>query len=213
MNMVVIARDAIPQGGQLELTTGRLRLHRQDDPELPLTPGEYVLVEVSDTGVGMDQRTLARIFEPFFTTKPVGKGTGIGLATVYGIMKNGGGHIAARSTQGKGTTFDLYFPSATVTADAPTAVQALTHSSGEETVLLVEDDPALRNLAHRILESAGYTVFAASGVEHAERILHELTGDIALVITDVVMPDGDGVELVLRISRTKPKVKVLFMSM
>ncbi len=212
MNLVVNARDAMPQGGRLELTTCKLPLHRQEDPALPISPGEYVLVQVSDSGIGMDQPTLQRIFDPFFTTKPVGRGTGIGLATVYEIMKRVGGHIAVQSQPGKGTTFDLYFPSATVTNRTEAAVLSRAPSAGEETVLLVEDDPALRNLARRILDSAGYTVYAASGVEHALRILQELTGEISLVITDVVMPDGDGTELVSRIARTRPKAKVLFMS-
>jgi PAS domain S-box-containing protein len=212
MNLVVNARDAMPQGGRLELTTCKLPLHRQDDPALPISPGEYVLVQVSDTGIGMDQPTLQRIFDPFFTTKPVGKGTGIGLATVYGIMQRVGGHIAVRSLPGKGTTFDLYFPSATAASASEGSVLPKTPWTGEETLLLVEDDPALRNLAQRILDSAGYTVYATSGVEHAERILHEFTGEISLVITDVVMPDGDGAELVSRIARTRPKTKVLFMS-
>ncbi|HJX83992.1 MAG TPA: ATP-binding protein, partial [Candidatus Angelobacter sp.] len=212
MNLVVNARDAMPKGGQLELTTRRLSWLRQGDHSLPISPGEYVVVQVSDTGSGMDEATLKRIFEPFFTTKPVGKGSGIGLATVYGIMHDVGGHIAVQSQPGKGTSFDLYFPSAVVASGAEVSVRPMPSPAGEETVLLVEDDPALRNLAQRVLDTAGYTVYAASGVEHAERILHEFTGEISLVITDVVMPDGNGAELISRMARTRPKAKVLFMS-
>lgn len=211
MNLVVNARDAMPKGGQLDLSTFKL-FWRQRDYSLPIDPGEYVVVQVSDTGSGMDEATLKRIFDPFFTTKPVGCGNGIGLATVHAIMQHAGGHIAVRSQPGKGTTFDLYFPSAAVGSGTEVSARSMPSPAGEETVLLVEDDPALRNLAQRVLDAAGYTVYAASGVEHAERILHEFTGEISLVITDVVMPDGDGVELVSRIARTRPKAKVLFMS-
>jgi PAS domain S-box-containing protein len=212
MNLSVNARDAMPQGGLLEFTTRKIGAGEPREQSAVLGPGEYVFLQISDTGIGMDEATIRRIFEPFYTTKPLGKGTGLGLATVYGIMQRVGGRVGVRSQLGQGTAFDLYFPSAKAASEMRADVQLHPVPSGEETVLLVEDDSALRNLAHKILHAAGYTVLTASGVEGAERVLQEFTGDIALVITDVVMPDGGGDELVSRIARTKPKTKVLFIS-
>jgi len=142
----------------------------------------------------------------------VGQGTGLGLATVYGIMQQLEGHVSVASEAGKGTTFTLLFPCSSsripdVTADAATA-----NAGGDETILLVEDDPALRHLVHRILGTAGYAVLSAGGVEDAERILHEFTGEIALVVTDVVMPDGGGEQLVAKLNQMRPETKVLFIS-
>jgi PAS domain S-box-containing protein len=212
MNLSVNARDAMPKGGLLKFTTRRIAAGEPREQSAVLGQGDYVLLQISDTGIGMDEATIRLIFEPFYTTKPRGKGTGLGLATVYGIMERVGGHIAVRSQLGQGTTFDLFFPTAAAASDMQADVCPDPALSGEETILLVEDDFSLRNLAHRILHSAGYTVLTASGVESAERVLQEFSGDIALVITDVVMPDGGGDELVSRIARTKPKAKVLFMS-
>jgi PAS domain S-box-containing protein len=212
MNLAVNARDAMSQGGLLEFTTRKIAAGEPREPSVALGSGEYILLQISDTGIGMDEATIRRIFEPFYTTKPLGKGTGLGLATVYGIMERIGGHIGVSSKPGQGTAFNLYFPSAKAVSEMQAGVRPDSVSSGEETVLLVEDDSALRNLAHRILHSAGYTVLTASGVEGAERVLQEFSGDIALVITDVVMPDGGGDELVSRIARTKPSTKILFIS-
>ena len=160
----------------------------------------------------MDTDTQERIFEPFFTTKPVGQGTGLALATVYGIMQQLEGHVGVESELGKGTTFTLYFPSSKSTIETVISTQESSNATGSETVLLVEDDPALRHLLHRILDSAGYTVLSASGVEDAERILLEYSGDVALIVTDVVMPDGGGEALVARLSLSRPEIKVLFIS-
>lgn len=212
MNFAVNARDAMPTGGTLRFVTRKTTLKAEDAKSRSLPAGEYVLLEISDTGMGMDKATQERIFEPFFTTKPVGKGTGLGLSTVYGIMEQLGGGVAVDSELGKGTTFQLYFPATQSANDERLPQRANSKSSGHETLLLVEDDVSLRHLAEKILHATGYTILSASNTEDAARVLLEFSGRVHLVITDVVMPGGGGQELVERLARTRPDTKVLFMS-
>jgi PAS domain S-box-containing protein len=215
MNLVVNARDAMPRGGALtiearvtELDDNYVRTHR------PAVAGRYALLAVSDTGIGMDEETRARIFEPFFTTKEPGKGTGLGLATVYGIVKQNGGFIWVYSEPGLGSTFKVYLPLAEqgampAAAPAPTGDHA---GQGTETVLLVEDSPAVRSATRAILSRYGYAVLEAPDSEVALRIAASHGGPIHLLLTDVVMPGASGRELAEQIARIRPGTKVLFMS-
>jgi PAS domain S-box-containing protein len=214
MNLVVNARDAMPQGGKITVETMNVELDGEyARTHLEVRPGPHVQLSVSDTGTGMDAQTLSRVFEPFFTTKGEGKGTGLGLATVHGIVKQSGGHIALYSELGHGTTFKLFFPSLAQGEESsslpppPAPTQA-----GNETVLLVEDSEPVRLLARRILESAGYRVLEASGGEVAERIAREHPGEIHLLLTDSVMPVMGGSEVARRISARRPDVKIVYMS-
>lgn len=211
MNLTVNARDAMHSGGKIGFVTSSLRLQERD-PHRNLEAGSYVILTVTDTGTGMDRGTLAHIFEPFFTTKEVGKGTGLGLSTVYDIMQDSGGSISAASEPGRGTTFTLYFPASAADESKAAAGPGESVEQGSETILLVEDDESLRRLSSTVLDNAGYTVYAASGVEDAERIFHEVGPAIKLVITDVVMPDGGGVKLVTDLTQQRPDMKVLFVS-
>ncbi|HYX68070.1 MAG TPA: PAS domain S-box protein, partial [Terriglobales bacterium] len=211
LNLAANARDAMPSGGTLRFVTAMLRL-RVPDSGRNLLAGEYAVLTVTDTGCGMDPATVSRVFEPFFTTKEVGKGTGLGLSTVYAIVQQAGGQISVASSPGRGTTFSLYFPAADREGVSRRKERVEHAARGSETILLVEDDSALRALSTRILHDAGYTVFAASGVEDAACMMQELSTRVDLVITDVVMPDGGGMELVSRVTKTRPGVRVLFMS-
>jgi len=211
MNLAANARDAMKSGGQLRFVTSNLRLHA-NDARLALTAGDYVVLTVKDSGVGMDQATISRIFEPFFTTKEVGKGTGLGLSTVYGIVQQAGGNIAVASEPGRGASFSLYFPVTEIGIESEAQPQLEPSVHGTETILLIEDDAALRALAQRVLESAGYTVYGAPGVEEAARILQEISRAFDLVVADVVMAGGGGVDFVRKLQRHQPDTKVLFMS-
>jgi PAS domain S-box-containing protein len=215
MNLAVNARDAMPKGGQLCITTSRAQI--EDDyvrqhPEA--RPGTFVCLRVSDTGCGMDRRTLDRIFEPFFSTKEIGKGTGLGLATVYGILKQHQGWIEVSSQLGSGTTFELYFPAtarkpqAADTSSAPPSIRG-----GRETILLVEDEPNLRQFVREVLRQYEYRVIeAASGVE-ALKAWDEHDGQIHLLLTDMVMPEGmTGKEVAAQLRKRKPELKVVFTS-
>jgi PAS domain S-box-containing protein len=214
MNLAVNARDAMPKGGKLTIETADVFL---DDAyarkHVAVTPGPYVMLAVSDTGCGMDAATQARVFEPFFTTKALGKGTGLGLATVYGIVKQSGGSIWIYSELGKGTTFKMYLPRVD---DMVTQVK-LSHAvaddcRGTETVLVVEDEETIRSLVHGILETRGYTVLEANcGVEGLE-ICQKYPHTIHLLLTDVVMPQMSGPELAGKLASLRPETKVLFMS-
>ena len=214
MNLAVNARDAMPGGGKLTVQTAQVRLdEEQARHHSELTAGEYVLLSVSDTGTGMTDEVKAHLFEPFFTTKPVGKGTGLGLATCYGIVKQSGGHIAVESELGKGTTFQVYLPS--VEPDAPAVARADegTHlPRGKEAVLLVDDEPALREMAGSMLGDLGYTVLAAANGEEALRMSESHRGEIHLLITDVVMPKLGGKELAGILRTARPAIKTLFAS-
>lgn len=212
LNLAVNARDAMPNGGRFEFTSQRIVLSGNGQSASPLKEGEYAVITATDTGCGIDKTNLGRIFEPFFTTKPVGKGTGLGLSTVYGIMKQNGGHVTVESEVGKGTSFKLFFPLGKAQAQSKLPEAPNRSSTCNETVLLVDDDAALRQLSAKVLEGIGYRVLCAAGVEEAERQLYEFGGEIHLLMTDVVMPGGSGELLVERLGKIRPRTGVLFMS-
>jgi len=213
LNMAVNARDAMPEGGPLTLETRHVEVDPTDArQQVGLAPGPYEVLSVSDTGAGMDAATAARVFEPFFTTKPVGKGTGLGLATVYGIVKQSGGHITVYSKLGSGTTFRIYLPRTERSESAPVAVAEAVARRGTEVVLLAEDDANLRALTRDILASEGYTVLDSQDAEDALRIAKRQDGTIHLLLTDVVMPHMSGRTLADAVRRFRPDVKVLYMS-
>jgi PAS domain S-box-containing protein len=214
LNLMVNARDAMPDGGRLTLTTANvegdeiLRRH-----QAAATAGPYVQLTVSDTGVGMDPATQARIFEPFFTTKPSGEGTGLGLSTVYGIVKQHGGHVSIESAPGQGSTFTVYLPLLAQAAETIEVGPADTEAArGCETVLLVEDEAAVRSMARDVLELSGYTVLEAANGEAALGVAKEHRGPIHVLLTDVVMPGMNGRMLADRLVRMRPDLKVLYMS-
>jgi PAS domain S-box-containing protein len=215
MNLIVNARDAMPKGGKLTIATANLDLTEAElrsDPDV--RPGPYAMVSVSDTGVGMDAETRAHLFEPFFTTKEVGKGTGLGLATVHGIVKQSRGHIEVQSEPGKGTTFRIYLPRVPTSVEKSNgeAPQGLPSARGQETLLLVEDEELVRRLTRTILLRSGYTVLEARNGREALQIAEQQPGAIHLLVTDVVMPEMNGHELYQRLSRVRPDLRVLFMS-
>jgi CheY-like chemotaxis protein len=213
MNLAVNARDAMPNGGTLFIETALVELPTSGTVRHPeARPGKFISLSVRDSGCGMDTATLQRIFEPFFTTKSPGKGTGLGLATVYGIVKQSGGHIFAYSEPGKGTAFKIYFPpvAGSVAADTPAPDEEAPR--GSETILLVEDEEALREITREILEAAGYTVLEAAHGAAALHLSERHQGKISLLITDVVMPGLTGSELAVRLTAERADMKVLFMS-
>ena len=215
VSLAVNARDAMPAGGRLTIETAMVQL---DDTfavtHVAMTPGEYNLIAVSDSGEGMDAETSARIFEPFFTTKEQGKGIGLGLATVYGMVKQSGGHISVYSEPGHGSVFKIYLPPAALpSAPQPVGRRGATGAiRGWETVLLVEDEDAVRALAREVLRRHGYVVLEARHGFDALRVVERHTNVIHLMITDVVMPFMSGRELAERLSTVRPKMRVLFMS-
>jgi two-component system cell cycle sensor histidine kinase/response regulator CckA len=215
VNLAVNARDAMPSGGHLVIETGTAEIGPEAGRRMfPPPPGEYAVMTVSDTGTGMDPETMAHIFEPFFTTKPPDKGTGLGLSTVYGIVKQLGGDVRIQSQPGHGTRVRIYLPRiAAAEPDTPGAIaeQSLP-ASAHGTILLVEDDPALRVLAERVLAAVGYTVLAAPNGPEALAICRRHAGAIDLIATDVVMPGMSGRALVEQVSAQRPGVKVLYMS-
>jgi signal transduction histidine kinase/CheY-like chemotaxis protein len=210
MNLVLNARDAMPDGGVLTLATANV--HFEAQPEEDVRAGDYVMLEVTDTGIGMDEGTRARLFEPFFTTKEMGKGTGLGLAMVYGIVKQSDGHIAIETEPGRGTTFRVYLPRCDSTAGAKTRRRSRAELVGNETVLLVEDDDSVRRVTASMLRSLGYQVVEATGGVEALRSCREHSGPIHLLLTDVVMPMMNGREVANRVKAIVPGVKTLFMS-
>lgn len=212
INLAVNARDAMPRGGRLTIETTNTQVNEGFNPDhLGLAPGNFVLLSVSDTGVGMDKETLAHAFEPFFTTKAVGKGTGLGLATVYGIVNQGGGHIKAFSEPGKGSTFRIYFPAATEEELPDSESRGLSIAPGSGTVLVVEDDVMVRDMAVAMLKASGYRVVAAATPMKALKYCQE-NQPFDLLITDVVMPEMSGAELRDKVLKIKPGIKVLFIS-
>jgi PAS domain S-box-containing protein len=215
INLVVNARDAMPGGGTLTITTDNAELFdEQGERYLAAAPGKYVMLAVTDTGSGMTKDIQQRLFEPFYTTKPVGKGTGLGLATVHGIVKQSGGDVYVYSELGHGTTFKVYFPRLTKPADVlmTTAEYRAIAPRGSETLLLAEDDEALRGLGARVLSGLGYNVLVARTGGEALRIVAEYKGAIDLIATDVVMPEMNGSQLVEKVLLARPDIRVLFMS-
>ncbi len=214
MNLAVNAQDAMPDGGRLSIETEMVEVDESYAGEKPgMTPGPYVRLALSDTGCGMDPETIAHIFEPFFTTKAKDQGTGLGLATVYGIVKQHGGSIWVYSEPGKGSTFKLYFPVAEAQAAAEEAAEAKPADlGGSETILLVEDNGQVRNLARAILSRQGYSLLIARDGIDALRILGQHQGPVQLLLTDVVMPKMSGRELFERIGALYPDMRVLYMS-
>lgn len=213
MNLVVNAKDAMPTGGALTLQTEKVVVdesHRRG--QTFIRPGDYVMLSVSDTGMGMDKETQSRIFEPFFTTKEKGKGTGLGLSTVYGIVKQSGGYVMVQSDVGRGTTFQIYLPRVEGTAEKHSAPTAPTALGGTETVLLVEDEESVRQLVRETLAAKGYRVMEAANGEEGAAIAAQHDNKIDLVITDVVMPGMGGRELVKQLAQTRPQTKVLYLS-
>jgi PAS domain S-box-containing protein len=214
MNLVVNARDAMPKGGRLTVETFNVDLdstYARD--HVSVKPGPYVMLAVSDTGIGMNPETVAHIFEPFYTTKESGQGTGLGLSTVYGIVKQSGGYIWVYSEPGKGTTFKVYLPRVSSPVDSkPEVTQLPAAGKGSETILLVEDEEAVRELASRILSAKGYSVVAAKSTGEAEEFSEKHTGQIHLLLTDIIMPGTSGRELARRITGRHPRTRVLYMS-
>jgi len=214
MNLAVNARDAMPRGGKLTIETGNVKL---DETSVGVGPGaksgRYVLLAMTDTGAGMTPEIQAHIFEPFFTTKGPGKGTGLGLATVYGIVKQSGGFIYVYSEPGRGATFKIYLPAIDQPAAAGKSVPGIKAAAGgAETILLVEDEDAVRSIIRLILRRAGYTVLEASRGTAAVRLAEQHSGPIHLLITDVVMPEMGGRQLVEHLARLRPDLKVLYLS-
>ncbi|MBI4350401.1 MAG: response regulator [Elusimicrobia bacterium] len=215
MNLVVNARDAMPGGGGVSIKTENVELgEKQARMQLETHPGPHVMISVTDTGSGMDSGTAAHIFEPFFTTKESGKGTGLGLATVYGIVKQSRGNIYVYSEPGLGTTFKIYLPRALAEAEAapPAAPPPPIPPRGSETILLVEDDASVRGFAKRALRGNGYTVLEAGNAEEAAALWESRAAEIGLLLTDTIMPGLDGHELYGALSLRRPGLKVIFMS-
>jgi PAS domain S-box-containing protein len=214
LNLVINGRDALPDGGQLTVETANEDVaERQESYGLAIEPGEYAVLRVSDAGIGIDAETRERLFEPFYTTKETGKGTGLGLATVYGIVRQAGGLIEVASEPGQGTTFSILFPHARDTRrrrTQPSGVASL--RGGNETVLLVEDDDQVRPIAQRVLSRLGYQVLTARGADLAFRMAREHKGPIDLLLTDVVLPRESGVELSTRLASARPSMQILYMS-
>jgi len=214
LNLAVNARDAMPNGGRLTVRTANTQITNAEAAlRPPMAPGDYVLLAVSDSGHGMDAETKARIFEPFFTTKEVGKGTGLGLATVYGIVKQSGGFIWVESEKGKGATFEIYFPcSRKPAAGFPEVGRSRPVPQGTETILLVEDETAVRELASEFLRSGGYTVLEAYDGADALQVAERYSGRIHLLLTDMIMPHINGTELATRLASRRSGLRVIYMT-
>ncbi|MGV3723426.1 MAG: CHASE3 domain-containing protein [Actinomycetota bacterium] len=213
INLVVNARDAMPEGGRLTVEIQNVDLDDAYASEhAEVTAGPYVMLAVSDTGHGMDRETQSHIFEPFYTTKSLGAGTGLGLATVYGIIKQSGGHVWVYSEPGRGSTFKIYLPRVSCAPQVKPTETPLALARGTETILLVEDEPFVRAVARQILEMSGYQVLEAGHGADALRVSAEFDGPIHLLLTDVVMPQMNGRELAQALAPLRPEVRVLFMS-
>jgi CheY-like chemotaxis protein len=217
MNLVVNARDAMPHGGRLTVSADAVEVDVAVAAENPeASTGRYVCLSIADTGCGMDAATRARIFEPFFTTKDVGKGTGMGLATVYGIVKQHNGWLVVESEVGKGTVFRVYFPVSNGIPDTwpmPSVAAPTAPRSGNETILLVEDEPGLRDLFNSVLAQQGYRVLTATTASEALLLWKSHSNAISLLLTDMVMPGGTtGKELADQLAGEKPALKVIFTS-
>jgi PAS domain S-box-containing protein len=211
MNLAVNARDAMPNGGRLTIRTTLEHIHRAATPLDPETrQGRFVCLTISDTGTGMDTQVLSRIFEPFFTTKPVGKGTGLGLSTVLGIVRQHHGWLEVDSKPARGTTFRLYFPATDQPAEKPEPLAETTLRPGRETILVAEDEEALREMVVQVLRLQGYTVLEASSGRHALEVWEQANRPVDLLVTDMVMPGGIlGSELASRLTRQSPRLRVI----
>jgi len=215
MNLVINGRDAMPDGGRLTITTRNVTLDEsQARTNKNASPGDYVMLSVEDTGVGMTDEVKRHLFEAFYTTKPSGKGTGLGLATCQAIVEQCGGHISFSSDVGKGTTFRTYFPRVAEPLDSDTRLsKAGPLPRGTETLLVVEDDPAVRHLARGVLEAQGYEVLSAANGQDALRVMHEHKGaPVRLVVTDVMMPLMGGKAMAEWLKTTYPELQILFTS-
>src|SRR5262245_41382679 len=214
MNLAVNARDAMPNGGRLIIGTAEVWIDQSSTEwQSTISPGSYVMLSVSDSGVGIDEETQQRVFDPFFTTKEVGKGTGLGLAVVYGTVEQSRGHIVLDSRPGGGTTFKIYLPR-TGRADQPDEVRQESSIAvrGTETVLLAEDEPLVRDLARTVLEQHGYRVLDATGGRAALTVAERYSGTIHLLVTDLVMPDMNGYQLAEQVMVLRPQINVIYMS-
>jgi CheY-like chemotaxis protein len=213
VNLAVNARDAMPSGGTLTIATSLLAIDNEPQAPVRSETGSSVVLSVIDTGTGIDAVTQARIFEPFFTTKGAGKGTGLGLSTVYGIVQQSGGQIICRSELGRGTEFRVYLPmSLEAASPAAIAEQGRGIVRGNETILLVEDDDAVRVLTRRLLTKHGYTVLTADSGPDALHLSDDYAGAVHLLMTDMVMPEMSGIEVAREIQSRRPDVRVLLMS-
>jgi two-component system, cell cycle sensor histidine kinase and response regulator CckA len=214
INLAANARDAMPAGGKLTITTANVELDESSvNRQVVVRPGHYVQLVVSDTGCGMDNQTQAHIFEPFFTTKEQGKGTGLGLATVYGIVKQSDGYIWVHSQPGHGAAFNIYLPIVEAAAETLRYVEPREElPRGSETILVVEDDPSLREVTCEFLRSSGYTVIPAESPDVALQLAQAHSGIIDFLLTDVVMPKMNGRELATRLGQVRPDMKVLYVS-
>jgi len=213
VNLIVNARDAMPDGGTLTIEVAQTKLAEDRTGwDAGMSPGEYVLLTVSDTGIGMDSDTQARIFEPFFTTKEQGKGTGLGLASVYGIVKQSGGSVSVYSALSEGTRFNIYLPSQHGLAEDIYPTLPSPASGGPETILVVDDDSVIRSIAGRVLTRAGYQILEATNGVHALEVCKQYEYAIHLILSDIVMPEMRGPELGRRIGILYPGMKILFMS-
>jgi CheY-like chemotaxis protein len=213
MNLVVNARDAMPDGGRLTIETSNVDVDEAFASGRPgLQPGRFVQLRITDTGIGMDKQTLDRAFEPFFTTKAKGHGTGLGLATIYGVVHQGGGYVGIYSEVGVGTRITSLLPATDEAPAQPVAMGTERSGRGVETVLVVEDAEDLREVVARVLSRNGYTVILASDGADALEVARRHTGEIHLLLSDVVMPKLQGPELSKRLSAERPGIRVLFMS-
>jgi CheY-like chemotaxis protein len=217
VNLAVNARDAMPNGGTLTIETANVSLDDEHASRLSgveyITPGEYVMIAVSDTGTGMSRAIQERIFEPFFTTKEQGHGTGLGLSTVYGIVRQSGGYVSVYSELDQGTTIKVYLPSAAGEIPVrPARTPRTARHAASETILVVDDDASVRTAVARILTRSGYAVLTAASPREAEVVWTRHPGPIHLLMTDVMMPDMDGGQLALRLLRSRPEARVLYTS-
>jgi PAS domain S-box-containing protein len=215
-NLTINSRDAMPRGGRITLATRNVaRSEPLAGLHFSIPRGDYVVLSVRDTGVGMDPQVQSRLFEPFFTTKETGKGTGLGLSTVYGIVKQSNGYIVVESELGRGTAFDIYFPrvpSHDASTGSPAARLTPDKTAGSECILLAEDEGALRRLARRVLEAQGYTVLEASNAEEAHGVAQRFPGRVRLLVTDMVMTGDSGRDLARRLLASWPQTRVLYVS-
>lgn len=213
MNLAVNARDAMPQGGKIVMATSHVEVGTEESRDLDLPPGRYVMLRVTDTGHGMDQKTLSHVFEPFFTTKPMGKGTGLGLATVYGIVKQSGGSIRVESDTEHGTGFRIYLPAVAGEGTGAIGRPGTPYvMGGSETILVAEDEPDLRELTKLFLESYGYRVLEAASADEALKIAENFGERLHLLLTDVVMPGMSGRQLAEKIHSNRPETKIVYMT-